>query len=155
MAANDEGVRIGNAEREAATKALDEHLAAGRIDMDEYGERYAQASMARTRGELEPLFADLPEPHALSLLAGSASARPAVSLTKPEPARRQRNPWQLMPLFVPLAIILTIAFSWGWMAWIVVPAMMGVVGGGSHGRGRDWDAGRQGRRGQSCGSGRW
>ena len=37
--------------------------------MDEYGQRYAQASMARTRGELEPLFTDLPEPHALTLLA--------------------------------------------------------------------------------------
>ena len=56
--------RIGNAEREAAQKALDEHLQAGRLDAEEYGERSAQASVARTADDLTPLFADLPEPHA-------------------------------------------------------------------------------------------
>ena len=74
-----------------------------------------------------------------------------MSLTKAEPSPRRFNPWQLMPLFVPIAIILTIAFSWGWMAWIVVPALMGVVGGGSHGSRRDGDVGRSGRRERSCG----
>ena len=38
----DDKIRIGNAERDAAMKALDEHLTAGRLDLDEYGERYAK-----------------------------------------------------------------------------------------------------------------
>ena len=57
------GIRIGNEERDAAIKALDEHMSAGRLDPDEYGQRVAEASVARTREDLKPLFADLPEPH--------------------------------------------------------------------------------------------
>lgn len=57
------GIRIGNDERDAAIKALDEHMSAGRLDPDEYGQRVAEASVARTREDLEPLFADLPQPH--------------------------------------------------------------------------------------------
>lgn len=55
-------IRIGNAEREVAMKALDEHLEAGRLDPEEYGQRYAKASLARTEDELRPLFIDLPGP---------------------------------------------------------------------------------------------
>ncbi len=54
--------RIGHDERHAAIAALDEHLAAGRLDAEEYGERMAAASLARTRDELDPLFDDLPQP---------------------------------------------------------------------------------------------
>ncbi len=56
-------LRIGTAERDAALGALDVHLEAGRLDADEYGERYAQAGAARTRAELDALFGDLPAPH--------------------------------------------------------------------------------------------
>ena len=56
-------IRIGNHEREAASAALDKHLEAGRLDAEEYGERYAKAPMARTRDELDALFLDLPAPH--------------------------------------------------------------------------------------------
>ncbi|MDT4961125.1 MAG: hypothetical protein QOF87_772, partial [Pseudonocardiales bacterium] len=40
-------VRIGHAERESATRALDEHLSAGRLDPDEYADRVVQVSVAR------------------------------------------------------------------------------------------------------------
>lgn len=56
-------LRIGTVERTAAIRCLDEHLSAGRIDADEYADRMATASLARTRGEIEPLFLDLPAPH--------------------------------------------------------------------------------------------
>lgn len=56
-------VRIGTREREAALTALGEHLTAGRLDLDEYGERSALATHAQTRGDLTALFADLPAPH--------------------------------------------------------------------------------------------
>ena len=58
-----DGIRIGNDERAAAMKALDEHMSAGRLDPDEYGQRVAQASVARTREGIEELFTDLPAPH--------------------------------------------------------------------------------------------
>lgn len=56
-------LRIGTLEREAACKALDAHLTAGRLDAEEYGERYAKASLARDYSELDALFVDLPAPH--------------------------------------------------------------------------------------------
>jgi len=56
-------LRIGDTERESAMSALGEHLSAGRLDLDEYGERTAQVTTAKTRGELGALFADLPQPH--------------------------------------------------------------------------------------------
>lgn len=69
-------VRIGYAERERAAALLGEHLAAGRLDTDEFDERVQRVYAARTGGELEPLFADLPDT--------GAAARPQV-----ETARRQ------------------------------------------------------------------
>jgi Domain of unknown function (DUF1707) len=56
-------IRIGYAERSAAQEALDEHLTAGRLDPDEYADRYAAAEIARTQAELDALFTDLPAPH--------------------------------------------------------------------------------------------
>jgi hypothetical protein len=56
-------LRIGTAERTAAMKALDEHLAAGRLEVEEYGERSALAANATTAPELAALFTDLPAPH--------------------------------------------------------------------------------------------
>jgi Domain of unknown function (DUF1707) len=55
-------LRVGTDERNAAIHCLDEHLSAGRLDADEYGSRVAAASLARTRGDIEPLFLDLPAP---------------------------------------------------------------------------------------------
>jgi hypothetical protein len=80
--------RIGNAERQQAMDALDVHMSAGRLDPDEYGERVAQASVARTTADLEPLFIDLPAPHATSATASSAQARPAQIPPPPAPPRR-------------------------------------------------------------------
>lgn len=58
-----ERIRVGTAEREAAIRALGEHLSTGHLEMDEYSERVDAASRARTVGDLDALFADLPGPH--------------------------------------------------------------------------------------------
>jgi hypothetical protein len=55
-------VRIGDAEREEAFTALGEHMGAGRLAIDEYGDRSAKVAAARTRNDLVVLFADLPAP---------------------------------------------------------------------------------------------
>ena len=54
-------VRIGHTERERAAALLGEHFAAGRLDTDEFDERVQRVYAARTSGELEPLFVDLPD----------------------------------------------------------------------------------------------
>ncbi|MFB9385667.1 DUF1707 domain-containing protein [Pseudonocardia petroleophila] len=57
-------LRVGHADREWAVAELGEHLAQGRLDPDEYADRAGAAYAARTRDELDVLFADLPRPAA-------------------------------------------------------------------------------------------
>lgn len=59
-------MRVGDDERNAAAAALGEHLTAGRIDLNEYGQRSAQAFAAHTEVDLQGLFRDLPAPHPLA-----------------------------------------------------------------------------------------
>lgn len=63
MGDNPGEMRLSNAERQEALDALEEHVRTGRLDVDEYADRSAKATVATRRGELEPLFADLPAPH--------------------------------------------------------------------------------------------
>lgn len=53
-------LRIGDAEREQAATALGEHFAAGRISDEEHADRLDRIWSARTRGDLTPVFRDLP-----------------------------------------------------------------------------------------------
>lgn len=90
------GLRLTDAERDAAIARLGEHYAVGRLDKDEFDERSDAVWSARTHGQLTPVFADLerhPErvPHA-------AARRPASS--------RRRGfavPW--MPVLAVLVVL--------------------------------------------------
>ena len=72
-------LRIGTAEREAAVKLLGDHMSEGRLALEEYEERMAEALAARTRADLRPLFSDLPPPHPAFM------APPAPYVTAPPP----------------------------------------------------------------------
>src|SRR5687768_9040182 len=61
--ASDAAIRISNVERDEAVSTLGAHLSTGRLELDEYEERCGKAVAARTRGDLEELFTDLPAPH--------------------------------------------------------------------------------------------
>lgn len=82
---NPKELRIGDAERESAMQVLGEHLGAGRLTVDEYGERSAQVATARTGGEIEEVFTDLPEPH--PVLPGTQPAPVATPAAQPSTAR--------------------------------------------------------------------
>ncbi|GAA2664702.1 MULTISPECIES: DUF1707 domain-containing protein [Actinosynnema] len=84
----DREIRVGDAEREDALRVLGEHLSAGRLDVDEYGERTARATAARNRGELLDLFSDLPHPH--PALSAPVPVRP-MPAPPVVPARRGVN----------------------------------------------------------------
>jgi DUF1707 SHOCT-like domain len=56
----DEQLRISDAEREAAAAELGEHYAQGRLTTEEHAERLDRIWASRTRGELAPIFRDLP-----------------------------------------------------------------------------------------------
>jgi hypothetical protein len=53
-------MRVSDAEREAAATELREHFASGRLDTDELDQRLTAVFAARTRGDLNALFTDLP-----------------------------------------------------------------------------------------------
>lgn len=79
---DDPNLRISDAEREQAAAELGEHYAQGRLDADEHAERLDRIWAARTRGELTPIFVDLP-----GHLPGHLSGRPP----RPAPARAPRT----------------------------------------------------------------
>jgi hypothetical protein len=56
-------MRIGNQQREEAIRALNDHFAAGRIEIGEYEQRVSYATASQTIAELSSLFHDLPHPH--------------------------------------------------------------------------------------------
>ncbi|WP_395658582.1 DUF1707 domain-containing protein [Nocardioides sp.] len=56
----DDRLRIGDADRERAAAELGEHYVQGRLTTDEHAERLDRIWAARTRGELAPVFTDLP-----------------------------------------------------------------------------------------------
>lgn len=78
-------LRIGDAERESAARALGEHFAEGRLTKDEYDERAERAWAARTASDLRPLFADLPAPRpgAPAYTAGPGARVPARTPSRP------------------------------------------------------------------------
>jgi len=122
------GVRIGDADREAAVHALGEHYAAGRLTREEYDERADRAFAARTVADVSGLFRDLPAPRPVgrSVAAGPlraaavAAARPAAWPSYRPPARRQRVPFvPLLLLLIGLAMLLHAP----WLVFLVLGAL--------------------------------
>lgn len=104
MTAPDPHIRIGYDERGAAQEALDVHMTAGRLDADEYADRFATAGVARTQAELDALFTDLPEPH-----PARASAPPPAAPRGP--AGRWREWERYVPASMVGRIVVTVAVS--------------------------------------------
>lgn len=124
-------IRIGTAERDAAMKALDVHLEAGRLDVDEYGERSARAAVAVTAPELAALFDDLPAPHPpLPGIAGPPAVVPATPPAPRPPSGMQVWGPRLVALspFVALALFL---LTRQWIFFLLIPVAGVVFGGGS------------------------
>ncbi|MEB2596093.1 DUF1707 domain-containing protein [Corynebacterium amycolatum] len=53
-------IRVGDRERNAAMERLGNHFADGYLDVDEFSKRAEAAAVAKTRSQLQTLFADLP-----------------------------------------------------------------------------------------------
>jgi hypothetical protein len=84
----DPALRASDDERDVVLQALERHVAAGRISLDEFDQRSSAALSAVTLGDLAALTADLPE----------LTGEPAGPV---EPANHSRH----------LALIFVIAFA--------------------------------------------
>jgi hypothetical protein len=94
-------LRISDADREAAVHLLGEQYAVGRLTREEFDERSDAVWSARTRGDLAPVFADLP----VQSSTGPARAPGRVPVGAPHRPR-----WWPVPLAPVLAalVVLTV-----------------------------------------------
>ncbi|WP_410651851.1 DUF1707 domain-containing protein [Amycolatopsis sp. cmx-4-54] len=125
-------LRISDQDRESALAALGEHMTVGRVDIDEYGERSARVTAAKTRGELSEIFADLPEPHPGYDTPVTGPEKPASPWAGISPVQR------VMGALLPLLFIATIVFIIGTGAswWLIaIPIGISAVGEGIWGKG--------------------
>ncbi len=158
----DTDLRIADSEREAALAVLGEHMSAGRLNIDEYGERSAQVATAKTRGDLRAQFSDLPEPHPQFGTGmptfGAGSPIPVATTPVPAPGRQMtsRRPFRaVLAGMVPLAAIIGVGLFFITHFWIffLLPAAVVVLSsamGGGNPRGgnrhrHDWDDRRRDR----------
>ena len=107
---SDAHLRLSDAERERAGAELGEHYAQGRLTAEEHAERLDQVWATRTRGELPPIFADLPGPH--RPVAPRAGTPPGAGYwsSGSGPWRRGR-PGPPTPLVVVLAVLVLLTVA--------------------------------------------
>ena len=125
MADDSPDVRIGTAERERAFSLLSEHFAAGRLGSSEFDERSAAVSAAVTRGELVPLFRDLPGGSAM-LHADqpmSPDSSPAIASSGHVPAVSGGRDYRAVAMgIMPLAALVLFFVTGSWLWFLAVPA---------------------------------
>ena len=139
----DPDIRISNAERDEAVSTLGVHLSTGRLELAEFEDRTGRAAAARTRGELEVLFTDLPAPH--PDLSSATPPAPLIQktgqlVTKPTRGKKDELvetdaskalefvAGMAFILGIPGAILLTV-FAGAWWVFIPVGLVIIVAGG--------------------------
>ncbi len=99
-------------------RRLSDHFAAGRLSVAEFDERSAKVAAAMTRGDLVPVFADLPEP---------------VAPPQPAPAPRPHDrKTDVRGAVTGLAVIVALVLFFvthTWLWFLLIPAAAIVVGG--------------------------
>jgi hypothetical protein len=86
------GIRVSDAERDAAVERLSAATGDGRLTLEEFSQRMELATAARTRADLDGLIADLP---ADAATAGSAVSGPPSWHVSPVGGLKIRGPWRM------------------------------------------------------------
>lgn len=93
--------RIGNDDRDSAISQLNDHLANGRIDVDEHRARIDQVRSARERSELNAAFRGLPRP-------GATEMRNSASEVATEGARIAKRTLKVVALTGASAVLFVV-----------------------------------------------
>jgi Domain of unknown function (DUF1707) len=142
---NSRDLRVSNAERTEVTDRLATHFADGRLDQEEYDARVASALSAKTRGDLDDLFDDLPGTGAPTDRDETRSAQYGTpGLPGPRYGRRRHGPLRLVLTAVLVLIalsvvghIVTSAFwfaGWFFFPWWILALVAVVILAGRHRR---------------------
>jgi hypothetical protein len=144
-------IRVGDTERNSALEALGEHLASGRLDLDEYGERSAQVTQAKTVADLKELFDDLPPPHPklpvpLPALPPPSAAAARYQSAAPVPGDGRTPAQRAAAVAIAISGIVSLLLFFALKIWVVflIPALIAVATSAVWGKG--WNDGGRGRR---------
>lgn len=122
-------IRIGTDEREQAMAALSAHFSAGRLTLVEFEDRSGLVAQARTRGDLESVFTDLPGDRAVA----AKGSLPAVEHT------RRSNDWEWRTAVVavmPFVALVLFFLTDTWLWFLMIPASGAILYGGRRHRDR-------------------
>jgi hypothetical protein len=129
--------RLSDAHRDAAVDVLTSHVASGRLTIDDFDGRAAQAYAAVTHADLDDVFRDLPAPATSTPIASKAVASTPVASTPVastpiEPQSPQRPPmsrelltWASVGvLCLTIWAVTSVAtgnFLYPWPVWVIGP----------------------------------
>jgi hypothetical protein len=126
---SDQHLRVSDAERNAVAERLAAHYSDGRLDQAEFDDRVGRAMSAKTRGDLDGLFDDLPDP--------GPTGAPGNGDAVPYRRRRGRGVGRMILLVVlavaalsiighAIAAVTFFAFvvPWFWIAALVVVVLL-------------------------------
>jgi Domain of unknown function (DUF1707) len=128
--------RASDADRDRTAAALREHLAAGRLTIEEFDQRLDQAYAAKTLGELDRVMADLPttDPGQVpDAPVGHSAASPPPTPQRPpgsiqagqgrfSPAWRAAwGSWLALSLCVFVIWLISGASGGPWFLWVALP----------------------------------
>lgn len=129
----DDSMRISDADREAAVRLLGEQFAEGRLDKDEFDERSDAAWSARTWGDLDPLFLDLP-------VRSPRTPAPVPTGGPHAPAPRSGRGFPVVPVLVLLVALMVLTrmpmLMMVILVWLGVSLFLKTTGRGGRGCGR-------------------
>ncbi|MDQ6837655.1 MAG: DUF1707 domain-containing protein [Actinomycetota bacterium] len=119
-------MRVSDTERQRAIDELGRHLAAGRLDADEYTERVGAAALAVDLGDLDRLLSDLP----MLRIAEPGAGRRRTSASTPGRPRWQARVIVLATVVVlAVGIVLAVIAQWLALGALLVAWMVGAVQG--------------------------
>jgi hypothetical protein len=118
-------LRAADSDRTAAATVLGEHMAAGRLTVEEYEDRLARAYAAKTYGDLDALTIDLPSTAPVRRAEAGATRSEVVA----SPGRGvQPHAWQAWlrtsVIVVTIWLVTSLAswqLSYFWPIWVIGP----------------------------------
>lgn len=131
-------IRIGTEEREHALEALSTHFTAGRLTLVEFEDRSGLVTLARTHGDLDAVFSDLPRARA-DLPAAPAGPKAAA----PRPPG-----WEWRAAIVAVMPILAVGLYFmtdTWLWFLMIPATAALLYGSSPAHWPGHERGKKGR----------
>ncbi|OZF52975.1 hypothetical protein CH292_09840 [Rhodococcus sp. 14-2470-1a] len=114
--------RLSDAHRDAAVDLLTSHVASGRLTIEDFDGRAAQAYAAVTRADLDDVFRDLPAPVASTLVASTL-----IEPQSPQrpPMSRELLTWASVGvLCLTIWAVTSVAtgnFLYPWPVWVIGP----------------------------------